>query len=125
MRVLNEAKARLREVEEGLAALQSKYEECVSKKEELRQKCELCEARLNRAEKVTDTTSIIKYSWRSNRGGSRVVLAHAWTMTESSNLICPLPWNISNIPPLTKHAQYHSYFKLTEAAQKDRGQLGQ
>ena len=50
--MLNEAKARLREVEEGLAALQSKYEECMAKKEELKQKCELCEARLQRAEKV-------------------------------------------------------------------------
>lgn len=50
--MLNEAKARLREVEEGLAALQSKYEECIAKKEELREKCELCEARLSRAEKV-------------------------------------------------------------------------
>ena len=52
LRILNEAKARLREVEEGLAALQSKYEECVAKKEELKDKCQLCEARLQRAEKV-------------------------------------------------------------------------
>lgn len=52
LRILNEAKARLREVEEGLTALQSKYDECVAKKEELKEKCELCEARLLRAEKV-------------------------------------------------------------------------
>ncbi len=52
--MLNEAKARLREVEEGLAALQSKYDECMAKKEDLRQKCELCEARLQRAEKVRE-----------------------------------------------------------------------
>jgi len=50
---LNDAKANLREVEEGLASLQAKYEECVAKKEELKDKCELCEARLNRAEKVS------------------------------------------------------------------------
>ena len=52
MRILNEAKARLREVEEGIAALQAKYEECVAKKEELKDKCDLCSARLTRAEKV-------------------------------------------------------------------------
>ena len=56
LRILNEAKARLREVEEGIAALQAKYEECVAKKEELKDKCDLCSARLTRAEKV----SIIK-----------------------------------------------------------------
>lgn len=40
-------------MEEGLAALQLKYDECLTKKEELRAKCELCEARLLRAEKVS------------------------------------------------------------------------
>ena len=53
LRILNEAKARLREVEEGIAALQAKYEECVAKKEELKEKCDLCSARLSRAEKVS------------------------------------------------------------------------
>ena len=52
MKVLNEAKARLREVEEGIASLQAKYEECVAKKQELGDKCDLCTARLERAEKV-------------------------------------------------------------------------
>ena len=55
--MLNEAKARLREVEEGIASLQAKYEECVAKKQELGDKCDLCTARLERAEKV----SIKKY----------------------------------------------------------------
>lgn len=53
LRILNEAKARLREVEEGITALQAKYEECVAKKEELKDKCDLCSARLTRAEKVS------------------------------------------------------------------------
>lgn len=53
MKVLNDAKSNLREVEEGLASLQAKYEECVAKKEELKDKCELCEARLTRAEKAS------------------------------------------------------------------------
>lgn len=50
--MLNEAKARLREVEEGITSLQAKYEECVAKKQELGDKCDLCTARLERAEKV-------------------------------------------------------------------------
>lgn len=53
--MLNEAKARLREVEEGIASLQAKYEECVAKKQELGDKCDLCTARLERAEKVQCT----------------------------------------------------------------------
>ena len=52
LKVLIEAKARLHEVEEGIASLQAKYEECVAKKQELGDKCELCTARLERAEKV-------------------------------------------------------------------------
>ncbi len=43
----------MRGVEEGIAALQAKYEECVAKKEELKEKCDLCAARLTRAEKVS------------------------------------------------------------------------
>lgn len=52
MKTLDNAKANLRDVEEGLASLQAKYDECVAKKEELKDKCDLCEARLTRAEKV-------------------------------------------------------------------------
>lgn len=50
---MNEAKARLREVEEGIAVLQATYEETSAKKEELVKKCSLCTARLERAEKVS------------------------------------------------------------------------
>ncbi len=49
---MNEAKTRLRDVEEGLQALNAKYEETTAKKEELADKCDLCSARLERAEKV-------------------------------------------------------------------------
>ena len=52
LRVLNESKARLREVEEGIATLQNKFQECMAKKQELAEKCALCSARLERAEKV-------------------------------------------------------------------------
>ena len=51
-RALAKAKARLQEVEEGIAMLQARYEDCVAKKEDLAEKCALCTARLERAEKV-------------------------------------------------------------------------
>ena len=46
-------------MEEGIAALQAKYEECVAKKEELKDKCDLCSARLTRAEKVSYVIGLI------------------------------------------------------------------
>lgn len=52
VRILNEAKARLKEVEDGIAELQRNFEETMKKKEELKEKCDLCTARLERAEKV-------------------------------------------------------------------------
>ena len=52
IRILNEAKARLKEVEDGIAELQKSFEETMKKKEELKEKCDLCTARLERAEKV-------------------------------------------------------------------------
>ncbi|NWX92741.1 DYH1 protein, partial [Nothoprocta pentlandii] len=52
--VLEEAKGRLREVEDGIAMLQAKYNSCVAKKEELEMKCEQCEQRLGYADKVGD-----------------------------------------------------------------------
>lgn len=52
-RILGEAKQRLVDVEEGLATLQAKYDACVSKKDELENKCKECEARLVRADKVS------------------------------------------------------------------------
>ena len=51
-RILDAAKKRLQEVEEGIATLQAKYEDCVRKKEELENKTEECEQRLIRADKV-------------------------------------------------------------------------
>lgn len=51
-RILAAAKARLAEVEEGIATLQAKYDDCVRKKDELEQKCSECEGRLIRADKV-------------------------------------------------------------------------
>lgn len=56
-RVLDVAKQKLRDVVEGLATLQAKYDECVRKKEELDFKTKECEARLLRADKVSWLTS--------------------------------------------------------------------
>lgn len=51
--ILNEAKEKLAAVEEGIATLQAKYHECLSKRDELDAKCQLCENRLIRADKVS------------------------------------------------------------------------
>jgi len=51
-RVLDAAKQRLKDIENGLLALQDKYNECLKKKQELETKTKECEARLSRADKV-------------------------------------------------------------------------
>ena len=56
---MNEAKKRLRDVEEGLETLNVKYLETTAKKEELAEKCALCSARLERAEKYVHTLHLI------------------------------------------------------------------
>ena len=53
-RILEAAKARLQEVEDRIATLQAKYDDCMRKKEELEFKTTECEARLVRADKVKD-----------------------------------------------------------------------
>ena len=50
--VLDLAKLRLVEVEEGIAVLQAKYDDCMIKKYDVENKCVECEARLSRADKV-------------------------------------------------------------------------
>lgn len=51
-KILDEAKEQLAMVENGIAALQAKYEDCLANKEELDNKFQLCGARLIRADKV-------------------------------------------------------------------------
>ncbi len=51
-RILDDAKEKLAAVEEGIATLQAKYHECLAKRDELDAKCQLCENRLIRADKV-------------------------------------------------------------------------
>lgn len=52
-KILDEAMAKLAVVEEGIAALETKYRDCLAKRDELDNKCSLCEARLVRADKVS------------------------------------------------------------------------
>ncbi|XP_076467072.1 dynein axonemal heavy chain 1-like isoform X2 [Babylonia areolata] len=62
-RILDAAKARLQEVEEGIATLQAKYDDCMRKKEELENKCTECEARLIRADKLIGGLADEKERW--------------------------------------------------------------
>ena len=52
-RILAEAKRKLSQVEAGVFRLQKRYSESMSKKQNLEDKCKLCQARLDRADKVT------------------------------------------------------------------------
>ncbi|XP_053075250.1 dynein axonemal heavy chain 1 isoform X4 [Acinonyx jubatus] len=63
-RILEEAKQRLREVEDGITTMQTKYRECITKKEELELKCEQCEQRLGRADKLINGLSDEKVRWQ-------------------------------------------------------------
>uniref|UniRef100_A0A8D1UYI8 Dynein axonemal heavy chain 1 n=1 Tax=Sus scrofa TaxID=9823 RepID=A0A8D1UYI8_PIG len=63
-RILEEAKQRLHEVEDGIATMQAKYRECVAKKEELELKCEQCEQRLGRADKLINGLSDERVRWQ-------------------------------------------------------------
>ncbi|XP_005102124.3 dynein heavy chain 1, axonemal [Aplysia californica] len=62
-RILGEAKARLHHVEAGVAALQKNYEESMSKKQNLEDKCRLCEERLERADKLINSLADEKDRW--------------------------------------------------------------
>ena len=53
-KILDAAMATLHDVEQGIATLQAKYDDTVRKKEELQFKTNECEARLVRADKVSN-----------------------------------------------------------------------
>ncbi|XP_042305771.1 dynein axonemal heavy chain 1 isoform X2 [Sceloporus undulatus] len=63
-RILDEAKERLRDVEEGIAHLQAKYRGTLATKEELEMKCEQCEQRLNRADKLINGLADERVRWQ-------------------------------------------------------------
>ncbi|CDQ79156.1 unnamed protein product [Oncorhynchus mykiss] len=52
--ILDDANEKLAQVEEGIATLQAKYHDCLAKRDELDNKCQLCENRLVRADKVRE-----------------------------------------------------------------------
>uniref|UniRef100_A0A8C3EQF5 Dynein axonemal heavy chain 1 n=1 Tax=Corvus moneduloides TaxID=1196302 RepID=A0A8C3EQF5_CORMO len=62
--VLDEAKQRLKEVEDGIAMLQAKYEACKANKEELEMKCEQCLQRLARADVLINSLADEKVRWQ-------------------------------------------------------------
>ncbi|KAI5607103.1 dynein heavy chain 1, axonemal, partial [Silurus asotus] len=62
--ILKEAKGKLEAVEEGIAALQAKYQECLAKRDELESKCQLCENRLIRADKLITGLADEKVRWK-------------------------------------------------------------
>ncbi|XP_023368810.1 dynein heavy chain 1, axonemal [Otolemur garnettii] len=63
-RILEEAKQSLREVEDGIATMQAKYRECIAKKEDLEMKCEQCEQRVGRADKLINGLADEKLRWQ-------------------------------------------------------------
>ncbi|XP_073667291.1 dynein axonemal heavy chain 1 [Tursiops truncatus] len=63
-RILEEAKQRLHKVEDGIAMMQAKYRDCIAKKEELELKCEQCEQRLGRADKLINGLSDERVRWQ-------------------------------------------------------------
>ncbi|XP_065685160.1 dynein axonemal heavy chain 1 isoform X1 [Hydra vulgaris] len=65
-RALNAAKAKLALVEEGVAMLQAKYQECIFNKNELEKKTNLCTARLGRAEKLINGLGDEKGRWEES-----------------------------------------------------------
>ncbi|KAM7063036.1 dynein axonemal heavy chain 1 [Molossus nigricans] len=63
-KILEEAKQRLQEVEDGIATMQARYRECITKKEELELKCEQCEQRMGRADKLINGLSDERVRWQ-------------------------------------------------------------
>uniref|UniRef100_A0A803VTG4 Dynein axonemal heavy chain 1 n=1 Tax=Ficedula albicollis TaxID=59894 RepID=A0A803VTG4_FICAL len=55
---------RLKEVEDGIATLQAKYEACKANKEELERKCEQCIERLARADVLINSLADEKVRWQ-------------------------------------------------------------
>ncbi|XP_062252615.1 dynein axonemal heavy chain 1 [Platichthys flesus] len=62
--ILDDANAKLAEVEGGIATLQATYQKCLAKKDELDNKYQLCEARLVRADKLIGGLADEKVRWK-------------------------------------------------------------
>lgn len=88
-RILNEAKEKLAAVEEGIATLQAKYHECLRKRDELDAKCQLCENRLIRADKVSGEkpSHLSNFPTFCNIGLSNLPLEHSSLVCNSTCLL--------------------------------------
>ncbi|KAJ8395762.1 hypothetical protein AAFF_G00029990 [Aldrovandia affinis] len=62
-KILAEAMGKLVAVEEGIAALEAKYRDCLAKRDDLDNKCTLCEQRLLRADKLIGGLADEKVRW--------------------------------------------------------------
>nr|WAW84827.1 axonemal dynein heavy chain 1 [Halisarca dujardinii] len=62
-KTLAKAKAGLQEIADRISGLQKKYEECVAKKQDLAERCDVCSARLERAEKLIGGLADEKIRW--------------------------------------------------------------
>ncbi|XP_076846923.1 dynein axonemal heavy chain 1 isoform X2 [Brachyhypopomus gauderio] len=63
-KILDDAKEKLAAVEEGITTLQARYHECLTKRDELNSRCQLCESRLVRADKLTGGLADEKVRWK-------------------------------------------------------------
>ncbi|KAM4613811.1 dynein axonemal heavy chain 1 [Polymixia lowei] len=63
-RILDDAKEKLAAVEEGIATLEAKYHDCLAKRDQLDNECQLCESRLVRADKLIGGLADEKVRWK-------------------------------------------------------------
>ncbi|KAK7907430.1 hypothetical protein WMY93_016042 [Mugilogobius chulae] len=63
-KMLDDSKAKLAAVESGIAALQTKYDDCVARKNDLEYQYDLCEKRRVRADKLTGGLADEKVRWK-------------------------------------------------------------
>eukprot|EP00106_Octopus_bimaculoides_P020122 XP_014787564.1 PREDICTED: dynein heavy chain 1, axonemal-like [Octopus bimaculoides] len=64
-KILDAAKQRLQAVQDGIESLQAKYDDTMRKKKELEEKCEQCQARLVRADKLIGGLADEKNRWKA------------------------------------------------------------
>ncbi|XP_036367019.1 dynein heavy chain 1, axonemal-like isoform X1 [Octopus sinensis] len=65
-KILDAAKQRLQAVQDGIESLQAKYDDTMRKKKDLEEKCEQCQARLVRADKLIGGLADEKNRWKAS-----------------------------------------------------------
>uniref|UniRef100_A0A8C9T0G9 Dynein axonemal heavy chain 1 n=1 Tax=Scleropages formosus TaxID=113540 RepID=A0A8C9T0G9_SCLFO len=103
-RILDNAKEKLTAVEEGIATLEAKYRDCLAKRDELENKCTLCEQRLVRADKLIGGLADEKVRWKEtvqnleymvNNVSGDVLLAAGYVAYLGPFTVCDIPYRIS------------------------------